>query len=111
MLRPLLLLAGLAALPSLAHAQAFISGRQLATACASRALNDERSCDGYVAGALDVIAEAPELKGKVCPPDNMKLGAMRELVGRFGQQHPDDARGSGVALVVAAVRANHPCAS
>ena len=116
MLRPLLLLAGLAALPSFAlpnpaHAQAFISGRQLAGACASRAPNDERSCDGYVAGALDVIAEAPELKGKVCPPDNMKLGAVREMVGRFGQQHPDDARGSGVALVVAAVRANHPCGS
>ena len=111
MLRPFLLLAGLAALPSLAHAQAFISGRQLATACASHALNDERSCDGYVAGALDVMAEAPELKGKVCPPENTKLGAMRELVGRFGQQHPDDTRGSGVALVVAAVRANHPCAS
>ena len=42
MLRPLLLLAGLAALPSFAlpspaHAQAFISGRQLAGACGSTA--------------------------------------------------------------------------
>ena len=113
MIRPLILLAGLAALPSLApfsaHAQAFISGRQLAGACASRAPNDERSCDGYVAGALDVIAEAPELKGKVCPPENTKLGAVRELVGRFGQQHPEEAGGSGVGLVVAAVRASHPC--
>ena len=92
-----------------AHAQSFVTGSQLATACASRAVPDERSCSGYIAGALDEVVASPELKAAVCPPASIKLGALREAVAKFGKDKPDEAKGSGVALVHAMLKATYPC--
>ena len=91
------------------HAQEFVSGTQLAQACASRSPTGTRDCDGYIAGVLDAVAAAPELKGKLCPPPHTRLGTLREVVGTFGQSHPDATRGSGIGLLQSAIKANYPC--
>ena len=101
------LLAG--AWPSQGHAQDFVSGAQLEQACASRYPTGMRDCDGYIAGVLDTVASAPELRGKLCPPPHTRLGALREAVGNFGQQHPDATHGSGIALLQSMMKANYPC--
>ena len=95
--------------PVAGHAQFFISGAQLATACASHGLADERSCSGYIAGALDEVVANPELKATICPPANTKLGTLREAVARFGKDKPDEAKGSGVAMLHAMLKATYPC--
>ncbi len=92
-----------------AQAQEFVTGTQLAQACASRYPTGERDCDGYIAGVLDTVAAAPELKGRLCPPPHTRLGALREAVGTFGQQHPEATKGSGVALLQSVMKANFPC--
>ena len=99
-----------AVVPRPSHAQSFITGSQLAIACASRAVADERSCSGYIAGALDEVVGSAELKATICPPANTKLGALREAVAKFGKDKPDEAKGSGVALLHAMLKANYPCA-
>ncbi len=101
-------LAGLA-VPSQAQAQFFITGSQLAKACASHATRDESACDGYIAGALDVVQATPDLKAQICPPAKVKLSTLREAVGNYGQRKPDDAKGSGIALIQAMLKANYPC--
>jgi hypothetical protein len=112
-IRPLLSAAALAAIvvtsASLARAGDFISGGQLAHACASRAPVGSGSCDGFIAGALDEVAGNTELRSTICLPPGTKLSAVREALGRFGQQHADDTRGSGVALLHAMLKANYPC--
>ena len=95
--------------PGCGHAQEFVSGSQLAQACASRYPTGMRDCDGFIAGVLDTVAAAPELRGKLCPPPHTRLGALREAVGSFGQQHPDATHGSGVALLQSMMTANYPC--
>ena len=93
-----------------AHAQAFINGSRLATACAARNnAAEENACNGYLAGTLDAIASNPELKSAVCPPPGVKLVALREAMGKFGQSKPEATKGSGVDLVIAMVKANYPC--
>ena len=103
-------LAGVALAPAPGHAQSFVTGSQLASACASRAVADERSCSGYIAGALDEVVSNAELKAAICPPANIKLGVLREAVARFGKDKPDEAKGSGVALLHAMLKATYPCA-
>jgi hypothetical protein len=95
--------------PGAAHAQAFITGSQLAHACASHAPRDESACDGYIAGALDTVVTTPALKATLCPPPHVKLSALREALGHYGEQKPDDAKGSGLALIQAMLKANYPC--
>ena len=103
-------LTGLAAsIPMRAHAQAFIGGTQLARACASHTAADENACNGYIAGALDEVAANPALKAEICPPAGTKLSVLRAALGKFGQQRPEEARGSGIALVHAMIKANYPC--
>ena len=103
-----LLAAGLAASNG-AHAQAFISGTQLARACNSHTPADENACNGYIAGSLDEVAANAELKAAICPPAGTKLSVLREALGKFGQQRPDEAKGSGIALVHAMIKTNYPC--
>ena len=50
------------------HAQAFVTGAQLARTCASHTPTDENACNGYIAGALDEVAANAELRAAVCPP-------------------------------------------
>ncbi len=92
-----------------AHAEAFISGAQLVKACTGKAPADRAACDGFVAGAMDQVQAAPELKGKLCLPGGTKLGVLREGVGRYASSHADAAKGSAVALVDDMVRAEYPC--
>ena len=101
--------AGLAAWPQSGRAQAFVSGAQLTKACSGRLPADLFSCDGYIAGTLDYVRETPELKDKVCPPSGTKLAALREALGRYGQQRPSEANGPGVALVVSFIKTTYPC--
>ncbi len=105
------IVAGLAALPSPSRAQGFVSGAQLTKACNGRTSQDVNSCDGYIAGVLDAIRETPELKDKVCPQSGVRLSALREALGKFGQLHPDDAKGPGSMLVANFIKANYPCAA
>ncbi len=110
MVRVLIVLGCLAVgLPRLGRAQEFVTGAQLAQACSSRYPTGMRDCDGYIAGVLDTVASAPELKGKLCPPAHTRLGSLREAVGTFGQQHPEATKGSGVALLQATMKAMFPC--
>ena len=102
--------AGLAVLPSSSRAQGFVSGAQLTKACNGRSPQDVNSCDGYIAGVLDAIREVAELKDKICPQSGVKLSALREALGKFGQLHPDDAKGPGSMLVANFIKANYPCA-
>ena len=102
-------LAGLAGMTVPARAADFISGVQLAHACASRAPVDSGSCDGFIAGALDEVVGNAELRSTICPPAGTKLSVLREALGRYGQQHADDTHGSGVALLHAMLKANYPC--
>ena len=95
--------------PSAARAESFVTGSQLASACASHVTADERSCSGYIAGALDEVVETPDSKAGICPPAKTKLGVLREAVAKFGKEQPDAAKGSGVALVHAMLKANYPC--
>ena len=95
--------------PSPSRAQFFVSGSQLTTACASRAVADERSCSGYIAGALDEVVANAELKAAICPPANIKLGVLREAVAKYGKDKPDDTKGSGIALLHAMLKATYPC--
>ena len=97
------------ALPRLGHAQEFVTGAQLAQACDSRYPTGMRDCDGYIAGVLDTVASAPELKGKLCLPPHSRLGSLREAVGTYGQQHPEATKGSGVALLQAMMKVMFPC--
>lgn len=115
MTRSLILLAtivsvgGLAATPLPARAQSFISGAQLARACSSHAPADENACNGYIGGSLDEVAGNAELKTAICPPAGIKLVMLREAMGKFAQQHPDEAKGSGTALVHAMIKTTYPC--
>ncbi len=95
--------------PGRAHSETFITGSQLAHACVSHAPRDESACDGYIAGALDTVVTTPSLKAAMCLPAHTKLGALRDALGRYGEQKPDDAKGSGVALIQAMLKANYPC--
>ena len=104
-------LAGMMSLPLPVQAQAFVSGSQLSRACSGRAGPAASSCDGYIAGALDAIRDTPELKDKLCPPSGVKLSVLREALGKYGQLHPDDAKGPGVALVAAFIRSTYPCSA
>ena len=110
MVRGLIVIACLTMLlPRLGRAQEFVTGTQLAQACASRYPTGTRDCDGYIAGVLDTVASVPELKGKLCPPAHTRLGSLREAVGSFGQQHPEATKASGVALLQATMKAMYPC--
>jgi hypothetical protein len=112
-IRSLLSAAALAAIvvttASAARAADFISGVQLAHACASRAPVDSGSCDGFIAGALDEVVGNAELRSTICPPAGTKLSVLREALGRYGEQHANDTHGSGVALLHAMLKANYPC--
>ena len=92
-----------------AHAGDFASGGMLARACASRSAGENSLCDGYIAGALDVVAGSAELRSRICVPPNTRLSALREAVGRYGQGHVDDTKASGLALLAATMRADYPC--
>ena len=96
------------ALSTAARAQTWVSGSQLAQACASHTPTGERDCDGYIAGVLDTVSHTPALKGTVCPPANTKLGALREALGKFGQQRPGETKGSGVELVENMIKTSSP---
>ena len=96
-------------LPVTAWAGDFASGAMLARACSSRNPGESSLCDGYIAGALDVVAGSAELRSKICVPPNTKLSALREAVGRFGQGHVDETKASGLALLSATMRADYPC--
>ncbi len=111
MIRSLAVLAalGLATLPCAARAQADVSGAMLARACNGRSPADLNSCDGYIAGVNDTVRDSPELRGKLCPPDHVKLSLLREGLARFAQLRPDDAKGPGFALVAAFIKATYPC--
>ena len=106
-----LIVAGFALLAFNAHAraQSWVTGSQLAHACAGHTPKDMSDCDGYVAGVLDTVGTTPALKGTVCPPANTKLGALREALGKFGQQRPAETKGSGVELVESMMKTNYPC--
>ena len=115
MIRSLLPAAALAALlgvatPQTALAGDFVSGSQLARACSGRSPTELSSCDGYIAGALDEVVGNSELRSTICPPANTKLAVLRESLARYGQQHADDAKGSGVSLLHAMLKATYPCA-
>lgn len=92
-----------------ARAADFIDGAQLARACASKAPSDSAACGGYVAGALDEVIGSADLRAKICPPPATKLSVLREALGRYGQQHPDQTKGSGIALLHAMMTADYPC--
>ncbi len=101
---------GLAAAPDEAHADAFITGSQLAKACTSRAPADEQACDGYIAGVLDDATAAGDPKSGICTlPSGTKLVAVRGALGKFVQQKPEETKGSGLALVRAMMKADYPC--
>ncbi len=106
---PVLALAAVLLLPAAVRAQAFVSGSQLTRACNGRSPVDSNSCDGYIAGALDTMREQPDLKGKLCPPSGVRLSAMREALGKFGVQRPEEARGPGTALVASFIKTTYPC--
>lgn len=96
------------ALPSGARAQAFISGAELAKACAPSS-RESASCTAFIAGAMDEVAATPELKAKVCLPAGTKLKTLREGLASYVTEHPDAARGTGVELVNAMVVSHFPC--
>jgi hypothetical protein len=100
---------GVTALPSGAHAQAFISGTQLAKACASHTPADENACNGYIAGSLDEVAVNTDLRATICPPAGTKLSVMRMALAKYGAQNQADTKGSGIALVHAMIKATYPC--
>ncbi len=107
-MRPILILLGALAAPLGAHAQTFISGADLAKACAPNS-RESASCTAFIAGAMDEADTTPELKGKVCLPAGTKLKVLRESVASFVAERPDAAKGSGVALVNAMVSSHFPC--
>jgi hypothetical protein len=100
---------GFAALPGTAHAQAFISGTQLAKACASRTPADENACNGYIAGSLDEVAANSDLRTTICPPAGTKLSVLRLALAKYGAGNQADTKGSGIALVHAMIKATYPC--
>ncbi len=104
-----LLAAVAAAVPCQARDGDFASGQMLARACGSASAGERSLCDGYIAGALDMLATDSDAKAALCVPPNTRLSALRETVGRYAPGHLDDTKGSGVALLSAAVRATTPC--
>ncbi len=97
---------GLVLLSGPAHADAFISGTQLAKACASHNPTDEQACDGYIAGVLDDATAADDGKSGICTlPHGTKLSAMRAGIAKFAAQKPEEAKGSGLSLVKALMKA------
>ena len=104
------MLVGLMSYASLpVYAADFISGSQLAHACSGRSPADSGSCDGYIAGALDEMVGNSELRSTICPPPSTKLSVLRESLARYSQQHGDEAKGSGISLLHAMLKANYPC--
>lgn len=103
------LLGMLAASPCQARDGDFASGQMLARACGSTAAGEKALCDGYIAGALDTVATNADMKANVCVPPNTKLSALRETVGHYAPGHVDETKGSGIALLAAAVKATYPC--
>ncbi len=91
-----------------AHADPFITGTQLAKACASRNPTDEQACIGYIAGVLDDATD--NASSGICTlPRGTKLSAMRTAMAKFAEQKPEETKGSGLSLVKALMKAYYPC--
>ena len=99
------------ATPCLARDGDFASGAMLTKACTSRNVGENSLCDGYIAGALDTVAAGHEFRGSICVPPSTKLSALRESMAHYAPGHVDEAKGSGVALLAAMIKANYPCAA
>ncbi len=98
------------ALSAPSHADPFITGTQLAKACASRNPTDEQACVGYIAGVLDDATAGDDAKSGICTlPRGIKLSAMRTAMAKFAEQKPEETKGSGLSLVKALMKANYPC--
>ncbi len=81
----------------------------LTKACTSRSASESSLCDGYIAGALDTVSAGSEFRGSICVPPATKLAVLREAMAKYAPGHVDEAKGSGVALLAAMIKANYPC--
>ena len=97
------------AMPAAGYAQTFIKGTQITQNCNSRSAQDQTACNTYIAGALDQVANSPELKKTVCVPYNTTLEELRHALGRFGVQRPEEAKRSAATLIDTMMRTNYPC--
>jgi len=103
------LIAGLSALPLAARAEgAFISGSQILRVCSSQ--KEDPACTGFIGGALDEVTANAALRSEICVPSGTTLKALRTALVKFGREHSDQVKGSGVGLLNAMIKANYPCA-
>lgn len=102
-----------------AMAEGFINGRELLDHCVQAqdkvktANHDAGRCFGFISGVTDLydilISEAI-VKPTYCPPHNVTLIQMVNVVVEYLQKHPEDLHYSASSLVMAAYAEAFPCA-
>ncbi len=100
-------------------AEGFISGSQLLDYCL-QARDKERTasheagrCFGFISGVTDlhdILISEGIVKPSYCPPGNVSLIRMVNVVVEYLQQHPEDLHYSASSLVMAAYADAFPCA-
>lgn len=100
-MKKLILIAALAASP--AYAQ-FYSGNDLL-----EKLNDTNPAQrmfalGYVAAVIDTVIDV-----QVCPPDQIQVGQVRDIVHRWLQNNPDKRQFTASSIVIHALKQSWPC--
>jgi hypothetical protein len=104
----IVLIAGLSALPLTARAEgAFISGEQIMRVCNNP--KGDLVCTGFIGGALDEVAAEAALRTEICVPSGTTLRTLRTALVKYGRDHADLVKGSGVGLLNAMIKANYPC--
>ena len=102
-----------------AMAEGFINGRELLGHCVQAqdkvktANHDAGRCFGFISGVTDLydilISEAI-VKPTYCPPHNVSLIQMINVVVEYLQKHPEDLHYSASSLVMGAYVEAFPCA-
>ena len=101
------LLAAAAALLMATTAQAgFYDGAKLHELCSDR---DRAICMGYAAGLVDTLLQSEPWANAICPPPNVKLGSVTDIIARELANHPELRHLSAASIATTALRKAFPC--
>ena len=100
-------------------AEGFVDGREILGPCLqardkmTTASHDAGRCFGFLSGVADlydIMTSEGLVKPSYCPPVNVSLIRMINVVVNYLQQHPEDLHYSASSLVMAAYADAFPCA-
>lgn len=89
--------------------EAYLTGYELQTYCASSYDTDFGYCAGYVTGVSDLMFEHNLYGLSACHNQHIRSQQLVDLVRTYMKQHPDDLGGNARFVVAQALSSGYPC--